>query len=1135
MRSPRKRSDVKSRYRKDRDIKLCIFDAESGYMERVDGSSGVELTSRVIASVAERPTYTGEHEVSDATIKEIGWDLSRVVARPTLVTTFQWPPATMSGVAFTAAVPGSLQSMAFAKIPFQSFLYWRGDVVLNLQVAGSPLVSGIIAMSFVPLLSFSELQSLTWDLSSLTINPTVYLYANANTSAQLRIPFNHPQAYINSSFPSNVSQFEDIDNNLGFAVIYIVEPLLTAAASSVSVSVSLFSHLENSEFKVPQLSSTIEARQYEQRSRVFKAEGDLLQSLFGTATNLLGMTDQGLDPMLQDIGKTAKGVMDKVTNILPGSIKDMMGAKAMPSNFHGDVIDVVSGMLPHALSFLGLDNPTHPVEEGRMIVKGNGNLNSAVGCEYIEKLSVMPSGMALVSGETFATVSDEMDVGYLYRKFSYLGRFEVHKGDAIGKIVWQSPLSPMPTLTQNSAGTRLVNVGTYIQSTVSFPLLSYLGLPYRYWTGGLRYKFMVSATSMHSCKLFVSFNYNVWGLPTTLLDAASQYGIAFELNQGSNEFEFTVEYVSPTPYKNVSTGNGNLTNAMGNMCVSVLNELVAPSSVPDTISVAVFICGGEDFSYEYLAGVNPAIPVYDPTMTGMNLEMVNQAELKSHCDKDRYIYQTHHPFVAESGVAPTNIAPTVTDVSTGDTDDGEDIQIAPPQSLMQVDGHFGITGISLRNMLKKYQMVGRYPLLKNIGSLTDCVARVRIGELLKTPTMGVVSPYTTKVPQKANNGLLTWAGAMYRQWKGSLRFKAIFNGVDTGTTPSISPFTGASVYFLPGPWPKGPELISDTITMLQTYGPLVPVSGGVMPNINSVRTGALAATTSNILEFEVPYASQYLSVVNSSDTRLEYYPEVGDLIFVLNLPPPAGSAYYMQLYMAIGDETRFGNLYRVPLVYVPGEMSVAGAVLTPVSNIGFGDYGIPSSVENFVVLNAESRLDPETQAFNPYQASKPKLQVGQLKRLAREEVKNHGSLRFDELSEILTGVSALDLRDYRQLVDDSGIVVGIDGVCSLAPPRGGVNHSRFRPIRNRAATSHRAKASVQGHYSTYTRGGARGRGMQFNRGRPRYGGLNYYWNPRSNNKNNKATPMKEKAQNLIAPKDLAMNEIPKGSDCSKQV
>lgn len=983
---------VKTRLSRFRDVRVF---AESGvysithcpsilYAESLVGSidtrHGIEMISREITSLGERPEYTGDHEMSDATIKEMGWDLSRMVERPALVTSFKWTAADTLSL-FRANVPGGVLPIKLVKIPFASFQYWRGDVVLRLQIAGSPLMQGIVAMTFLPLTIGQEVNSIAWDYSSLTINPTVYLYANTNTVAELRIPYNHIQSYIDTDF----TQTDLLRNCLGTVYIYVLSPLATTGNVS-EVTLSLFSILENSEFKVPRLSSSI--------TTMLTAEAGFLA---GALSSLGTIGSSIIAPVVEELGASAKSMMARVNNITPSDLVSRMASKALPSNFIGDAIDLAGTALERVTGLLGLDNPTIPTEDNRTIVKANGSMNYAVGPSYVEKLAVLPSAMSLVVPETFGTVTDEMDVTYLYKKFSYLTSISINKGQSAGTVLASIPLSPFPTLVVDPVTQKpVVNVGDIIQDKVWFPLLSYLGLPYRFWTGGLKYKILVAASSLHTCKLFFSFNYGVASVasPVSLIDVASQYGAAIEISQGSNEFEITVPYVSVLPYKDVCLGINSSVNSMGSLNIVIMNPLVAPDTVAPTISCVILLAGAEDFSYEYLCASNPCIPVWrDPTLlTGLSVAN-NDAKLPLHMSDDMTPYRLGiygKVLIAEAGMmdaqttAPLNVAPTVTDVAGDD-----EVQIAPPQRALVVDNHFGITSISLHNLGKKYQLCGSFPLAPMISGLPDGDQFLRWGfkslsmwELISVPRMTLPNPSSTTMMPVGPTGLVSWMSGMYRQFKGSLRFKVVISFTGVGVQPGmVLPvvFDQAMVYWKPGPSSTIATAvyadIAGNTSMIPTTGSLGAIGSTATPPVfnllDTVRLCVLNGNTSNVLEFEMPYSSPYLSTLSwdgsvNIDSPMR---DLGRLFIVCRIPD--NLTMQATVYVALGDEARFGTLYKIPLVYVPGVFQTVGSPTPtsyfPINNYGDGLFGIPAPPFDFQLVDsipvAESGIDPFVAAW----------------------------------------------------------------------------------------------------------------------------------------------------------------------------
>jgi len=445
-----------------------------------------------------------------------------------------------------------------------------------------------------------------------------------------------------------------------------------------------------------------------------------------------------------------------------------------------------------------------------------------------------------------------------------------------------------------------------------------------------------------------------------MADAASQYGVAMEISQGSNEFEFSVPYVALQPYMQVPTGANTTRSSMGTLSVVIMNPLVAPTTVAPKISVIVYIAGSSDFSYEYLASVNPAVPVYVPAGTAVGVVRNEALNPLEDCTSG-------YEVVGESGVlddqsiAPTNIYATVTDVVNPE----EDHQIAPPQVEMQVDDHFGITSLSLRNLGKKYQLAGLIPMSVNRYDPKWLFATLDVMELLRTPAWGLSTIPNNKLPMTNNAGLLTWMSSMYRQFKGSFRFKVVI--VTNGNMDRS--FQEAAVYLTPGPVMAVAfdQQTSDISTMVPEVGPSVQYtesgSGNsiLVPTLPTERLGIMVTRVGNVLEFEVPYNSAYLSVLAPSGVK-EAIQDMGSMgLLTIVMPSASGMvpldySCSLKVYVALGDESRFGMLYRVPSVYAAGVYALnSTGSLTSISNFGYGMYKtvpfIRRKESSFVELN----------------------------------------------------------------------------------------------------------------------------------------------------------------------------------------
>lgn len=902
----KKRKTSSLKIRQDRTMKY----AESGLVGTTDNTSGIQLISRLVTSERGAETYSGQHDMSDATIKETTWDLDRMIERPLLVGSWKWETTSVSPLATLDVPLDIIKNVSMTLVPFQHFRYWRGDITFKLQVIGTPLLSGILGMSFIPLSPIEEVKRMSGDLTSLTLNPTVFAFANANTNAELKIPFNSYYSYIDPML--GLSRFE---KSIGHLIIYVIDPL-KVASSVEKVSVSLFATFTDNEFKVPRLASAADQlgrEMYRTRQKHMRLVAES------------GVLNRILDPIMENLGSTVQAQVDESGNLSRTQVIDAVSTRAMPSNFIGDALDVAGGFLNGVLSVFGLDAPTIPTMGDRHIMKCVEPMNYCVGPSFIDKMNVNPSSLPLVTPETFSTLTDEMSLDYLYRKYTYFRQFKISTADESSAIVDSWQLHPQAALT-NTLGQALRAVG---ETKPAIPLIGYLGLPFKYWTGGLAYKFIVSASMMHTCKLFVSFQYGENRRPTTLFDVSSQYGVVIEISQGSNEFEFIVPYVNNVPYLLTSNGVLGTGYSMGTLNVTILNPLVAPSSVADNISVFVFAAGADDFRYEWLTYWNPMIPV--STFTPVTRESNERDEMIEMCHNEGNLetfgskYNTDRLYAESGMIAEQTIAPTnIDDVSLDEVDTNLP-QIAPPQMPIGVDEHFGLVTNSLRDYGKKYQFYKSF-ILEDVPGLPGVgMTLITIADAISI----AMSADASMKPILYSRGYMAWLAGMYRQYRGSLRFKIvgpIMSNLQAVFQPGL--FKGirprdASVALALGPTLEAYTTIGDTII--------------AAPRTNTLTS--IAAGGSNVLEFEVPYTMPYLSCRTTYiGSAKECVDESYIAVYVMKSNISAFEA--ISVFVALGDETRFGTLYRVPDLYVPGIWT--GKDLKAVSNTGYGEFQVPT-------------------------------------------------------------------------------------------------------------------------------------------------------------------------------------------------
>lgn len=821
-------------------------------------SLGITLATRQTTSHSHKQGYTGRHPLSDNTTQEQGWTLDNMLERYSFKATYPW--STTDNPHATLAklrVPQDLIVNTITNAPFSSFMFWRGDVELHFQVTGTPFHQGMLAAVFVPLTNDSYTTSnILSNFSSLSVNQVCYLFPNTNTSAIMNIPYNSVQQYLDLSDNSAASN----NNTLGYVYIVVFNRLELASTASDTCTVSLFSKFVNNRFKVPRQSSPIVLSAFPQ-----------------------------------------SGVLRFVKKLMPKHIvKDLIDTSVDTASTYAK--STITGLISN------LDKPTD-ANMTRVVNSGLGRLNFSEGIEPIDKMTYAADSLPLTTDETFATNLDEMSMSHLKQKYSYLGTFDVTTTNQVGDVVASFPLNPNPnTLLQ--------------QANNIVPLLSYIASPFQYWTGSLNYKFVVVATSLQTCKMFAAISYGSYTNPTSVSPSVitSQYGEAFEINQGSNQIEITVPYNSTTPVKHIPNGWApSSTDTLGMMNIIVLNKLVAPNNTPTTIHINVFISGGPDFNLTTLSPANQWAPIELPNIVQLSQDELLDDDIEIITVQKR---KSQKIVLAKPQAGTDTVAPFVTTETNIDLADEQ--LVSPMSTVKPRESHIQPYVESIRTILKKYQLLYQVRIAIPAGGTGTSTNG---GIYTRLPIVEIFNHLVDPIPNipPTNNGLLSLYSALFRQFHGSLRFKI------TADTWSGDIFNNFAVYYEP-PINRPSNGFVDEVKANNMYANasfVYPAKGN---------TYNLATTSCNFLqairlpvhyscgiektaEFETPFTSRFSSLLipNLNDQNIADR-EVSDFgTLVIYAANSSANTTCFNVYASLGDEARFGNIYQVPRIRLYNE------------------------------------------------------------------------------------------------------------------------------------------------------------------------------------------------------------------------
>jgi hypothetical protein len=573
--------------------------------------------------------------------------------------------------------------------------------------------------------------------------------------------------------------------------------------------------------------------------------------------------------------------------------------RMLPKNIVADSIDFVA-------SFFGLDKPTSTVVDAPNRLLGVSYMNSSVAVEYLDKFSLFPAELQETSPEDFSTFSSDMAMDVLLRRLTYLGSFTQDFSQPSGTRLANWPISPTPANITIDGPTpnRWLN---------PVPLLQYVATPFHQWRGGLTYKIQVVASTFHVSKIFVSINYDLYKKGpdlATISDITQQYGLAFEVNQGSDEFEFTVPYVSYSHSKWVSADESySQVDSLGTINVYVINELAYPNNVTTQIEFNVFVAAADDFQFSTIAGQNlsliPAADAVGSTYGTYPLPVISAPS----------------GFTTESAVGP--VIPSNTE-TTEDALIVSPVEAVIPRTLFKSEPPLH----SLAELLKKYSHVfslatksGTFESAQDQTSWSIAIAGLLDGSLTQ-PT------------------IFSYFSSLFAAFRGPLRFKFVLR---TAVLP-----LNFTVIYVP-PLATGNPPPPSTYTDYSQYVDALP-SGliNVYSGVPGSRVNwlprhhthfSLTAGVQQTVEIEIPYTrvnnfSMFSSdrITNNIQNDLGWFviiPAKGGAVDTA-VPTPA----QIDIYMAFGDESRFGILARVPNLYSNTYLSPSNRSPFPDSYLG---------------------------------------------------------------------------------------------------------------------------------------------------------------------------------------------------------
>jgi hypothetical protein len=417
---------------------------------------------------------------------------------------------------------------------------------------------------------------------------------------------------------------------------------------------------------------------------------------------------------------------------------------------------------------------------------------------------------------------DPMSIREIAKRESYLTKFTWAIGTAPETLLWNARLDPV-TWAEDAGPPQ----------SFHFPACAMAALPFKYWTGTMRFRFQIVCSAFHKGRLkfvydpnFLASNeYNVNYLE--VIDIADTQDFTIEIGNGQNDtlldhhrpgLDSVTQMYSTTPYASTEEGNGVLG-------VYIVNELTTPNStVNNDIEINVFVSMGDDFEvfvpddhfqafvFKPQSGMETLVPESQDT---------EEPSAPQHSNSDKL-------GPAMQDTALTNM------VFTG-------------ESIM-----------SFRQILKRYNLWRRESYATS-GLFLNVDRKQNIYPFFRGAFGGAVDVTGAAAPYNyCNTVMIHWVTNAFAGWRGSIRYKILF---DTNRITSATNMSSRVYVAREDIAPAGAAKYSNVSVAQGFYLTNEDAAAQVIKGNTDVTgvKGMVFATDviNNAIEFEVPFYSPF--------------------------------------------------------------------------------------------------------------------------------------------------------------------------------------------------------------------------------------------------------------------------------------
>jgi hypothetical protein len=441
-----------------------------------------------------------------------------------------------------------------------NYKFMNGTLCIKVVLNGNAFMYGHILTAYTPMTGYASVMGLDDDkdlkLLHYSQRPHIFLNPTSSQGGTMCFPLIWPLNGVDITTP----YFDD----LGKLHFVSLQPLQHANGDTTPLSIQVWAWLEDVRLEVP------------------------------TSVNMSALTPQSGEEVCDEY----KGIVSKpamAVAAVAGKLKDVPGIAP-----YARATEMASKAVGNIARVFGYSKPNYADNTMLYTPRYLGNLASTQGVDTCQTLAGDPKRELTIDPATFGLPSvDELDFSYLKGKETHIGSITWSESDSAGDIINEILVTPQQYKTNT------VTVGETDYTKYHFATTAFMSLPFEYWRGTLKFRFLVVASNFHRGRLRIA--YDPLGATTSVEDNNVNINRIIDITE---EKDFTIEVgwgtewpwlqtISPRdlppPFgTDVISGFDDFQHN-GVLVLTPVTKLTSPSSSNDSITIQVFISAGDDF------------------------------------------------------------------------------------------------------------------------------------------------------------------------------------------------------------------------------------------------------------------------------------------------------------------------------------------------------------------------------------------------------------------------------------------------------------------------------------------------------------------------------------------------------------